>query len=337
MNNGVHTPAPTGNTIPFDPAERDLGVVVGFDGSEQATRALHYAARAAQRRGTKLTVVTAFTLPVGLYANTVGVPDISQEDVKRQMAEKTLDSARDYLSGYPGEVTYRAEHGDASGVLVDLSASAELVVVGARGRGGFIGRVLGSVATALPAHAKAPTVVVPRHYPLPEAEGPERFAPAVSDQPVTVGTDGSPDSRIAVLQAAQAAQDRQAPLRMIVSLPPLDGALMWYPELAPRGAEVSEVRQRELSGTLEAEAEWVSRHFPDLEIIRSVELGEAITVLTSASREAQLTVVGTRGRGGVASALLGSVSRSVLYNAEGPVMVVPHLEDSRLQDAPAAW
>lgn len=338
MNNDVHSADPlTSGMIPFNPAERDLGVLVGFDGSDQALRALHYAARAAQRRSTRLTVVTAFTLPVGFYSDAIGVPDASPEQPKRQAAEQTLDAARDYLAGYRGEASYRTEHGDAAGVLVTLSASAELVVVGARGRGGFIGRVLGSVASALPAHAKAPTVVVPRHYLLPEAAGPERFAAVPSGQPVAVGVDGSPESRIATLRAAEAAHHRGAPLRMILSLPPLDSALSWYPELAPRGAEVSPSRRQELARILEAEAAWVSGHFPDLEIICSVELGEAVTVLTSVTRTAQLTVVGTRGRGGVASALLGSVSRNVLHNAEGPVMVVPHLEDQRAEDRPAAW
>ncbi|GFZ88462.1 universal stress protein [Nesterenkonia alkaliphila] len=338
MTKDVRTqvPAPQGS-IPYSSENRALGVLVGFDGSQHATLALHYAARAAQRLDAPLTVVSAYTVPVGVYSTLASLPDMDEARIKKQMTEGTLDGAREYLKDYPGQVSYRAEGGDAAGVLVELSEQARLVVVGARGRGGFLGRLLGSVASALPAHAKAPTVVVPRHYRLPEAEGPERFAPTVSEQPVAVGIDGSEESRIAALQAAQAATDRGVALRLIVALPPIDGALLWYPELAPRGAEVGEIRKRELSRTLSAEAEWISRHFPELTIEETVEVGEPTGLLTAASRTSQLTVVGTRGRGGVASALLGSVSRNVLYNAEGPVMVVPKLEDPRLEDQPVGW
>src|SRR5699024_5214230 len=53
-----------------------------------------------------------------------------------------------------------------------------------------------------------------------------------------------------------------------------------------------------------------------------VELGDPGDVLAARTRTAQLTVIGTRGRGAVRSALLGSVSREVLNRAQGPVMVV---------------
>ncbi|MBR7503228.1 universal stress protein, partial [Mycobacterium tuberculosis] len=55
--------------------------------------------------------------------------------------------------------------GDASGVLIDASTNADLAVVGARGHGGFSGRLLGSVALAMPAHAHCPTVVIPTTWP----------------------------------------------------------------------------------------------------------------------------------------------------------------------------
>lgn len=332
MNNDVQTQT---GSIPFNSADRNLGVLVGYDGSEHAQLALFYAARAAQRRNTVLTVVAAFAIPAMVHTAMIGVPDIPEEQLKRQVAESSLEEARELLTGYPGEVIYRAEQGDASGVLVDLSASAELVVVGARGRGGFLGRILGSVATALPSHAKCPTVVVPREYQSEiSGEGAERFDPVASDAPVVVGVEGSSFSRVAALHAARAAADRGVALRMVMALPPMDGALMWYPDLAPREDRVAERRKASLAKALEAEVTWLTGHYPGLEVIPSVEEGDPVTVLHQATKTAQLTVVGTHGRNSLVSALIGSVARGALIRAEGPVMIVPRLEDARLQNQP---
>src|SRR5699024_3144606 len=101
--------------------------------------------------------------------------------------------------------SYLAVEGDSVGTLVDSSVRAQIVVVGARGRGGFLGRVLGSVSTALPAHAHCPTVVVPG-----DAHG--------GDGPVVVGVDGSHNARRAALHAAREAVDLGTPLVLLTAL-----------------------------------------------------------------------------------------------------------------------
>lgn len=331
MTAGSHTPS---ELVPFDPAARDLGVVVGFDGSEHSVRALRYAARAARRRDTVLTVVCAFTVPVPLYTTLNSLPEAPEEELKLQIAEQVLDQARDDLKDYPGDVAFRAERGDASGVLVGLSAAAQLIVVGARGRGGFLGRVLGSVASALPAHALCPTVVVPHGYPAESADGVDPYAPTQTDTPVVVGVDGSSPSRVAALQAAHAAAGRGVALHMVMSVPSVEGALMWYPELIPTEEDVVEQRRRSLEEQLAVEVSWLQGHYPDLIITPAVEIGDPITVLVQATESAQLTVVGTRGRGAVKSWLMGSVSRGVLLHADGAVLVVPWLTEPRLNNQP---
>lgn len=60
--------------------------------------------------------------------------------------------------------------------------------------------------------------------------------------------------------------------------------------------------------------------------------GSAVDVLVEETRSAQLTVLGTRGRGGFAGMLLGSTSQGVLHHAEGPLMVVPEKTDERIED-----
>ncbi|MCH8559123.1 universal stress protein [Nesterenkonia sp. LB17] len=335
MDNDAHAaPRP----VAFDPATRDLGVLVGFDGSKQSFLALHYGALAAQRSGRVLTVVSAFHVPARIYTTLIAVPEKSEAEVAVDAAKTVLAEAREYLKDYSGKVIYRTERGDAAGVLVDLSALAELAVVGARGRGGFLGRVLGSVSSALPAHAHCPTVVVPRQYkvnePESQAEGAGRFIAGRDRRPVVVGIDASGQSRVAMLQAALSAQNRGVTLHLLMALPSLEAWLEWYPELDSPDESVTERRKTQLEKTLETELALVKRHFPALEVTASVKPGDPIAQLVKQTREAQLTVIGTRGRSGFTGALMGSVSRGVLLRAEGPVMVVPDLKDERLEDHP---
>ena len=317
-------------TIAFNPAERTLGVVVGFDGSANSQLALRYGARVAQRRSSALTVVTTFTVSPALYTTLASIPRVPDEELKQKATQEILDQARELLKDYPGNVSYHAEQGDAAGVLVDKSEDAELVVLGARGHGGFLGLMLGSVASSLPAHAKSPTVIVPKNYQGAEVERGGQFAPSEDSSPVVVGLDGSEQSRVAVLHAAQAAAERGVALQLVMVLPPAEGALRWYPEFTGRAAEATKARQDELQKTLDAERAWLTGHFPDLEVDASVEPGDPITVLREKTRAAQLTVAGTRGRGEFFSLVLGSVSRGLLIKAAGPVMVVPQLGDHRL-------
>lgn len=312
-------------TIPFNPAERRLGVVVGYDGSENASVALNYAARAAHRRGCVLTVVNSFAAPAHIYSSLATLPNQSKDELLKEATQGMHGRAALQLEGYEGEVNYLAGEGDAAGVLVDCSAQAQLMVVGARGRGGFLGRILGSVSSALPAHSKAPTVVVPANYDT-GGEGAARFAALESSEPVVVGTDSSEQSQVAVLLAAQAAQDRGVELQLRQSLPLTDGALLWYPEHHSLVQESADNRRQELQKELEAQAQQVKEQFPELTVSAEVEAGDPISLLQEKTKTAQLTVVGTRGRGGVRSALLGSVSRGLLFGAEGPVMVVPNLQ-----------
>ena len=122
-----------------------------------------------------------------------------------------------------------------------------------------------------------------------------------------------------------------------MALPQIEGSAIWYPDLAPGFPEVVKQRRAELNESLLGEAQWLQGHFPGLEINVTVESGEAVPVLAEASRTAQLTVVGTRGHGRLASTLLGSISRSLLFTVEGTIMVVPNLEDARLENQPASW
>ena len=299
--------------------ERISGIVVGVDGSEQAEGALRWAADEAARRGVVLNIATAYTIPVFAASSMdAGYATLDDEAI-REGAEEVAREATESVD-LPGlEVRTLVESGDAAGVLLDLSAQADLVVVGSRGRGGFVGRLLGSVSSALPAHAKCPTVVVP----LPPAEG---EAPARRDL-VVVGVDGSERARRAVLVAAEQAQRLGVPLRVVCSVPPISGSLAWMPATVDQEEVLAGVRHALDNGLL-----WLSSHFPGLRLESEVIEGSPVENLIRESATSLLLVTGSRGRGGFTGMLLGSTSQGVLHHAKGPVMVVPDGEDARLAD-----
>lgn len=319
-------------TTPFDSAERDLEILVGFDGSDHALSALHFAAVEAMSRNVGLTVVTAFTVPVMIYPNMASLPAKPEDEFRQEIAEKTLDAAREYLKEYAGKVSFATVQGDATGALVDLSTRAKLVVVGARGRGGFLGRILGSVASALPAHAHCPTIVVPSDYEPGQAEGVKRFTSSQSDSPVLAAIDGSDKSHLVLLAAAQQAEHRGAPLKVFAAMPLLGEWMYWYPEIHADEGSI-EKRRAHLQQSIDEGLAWLRDDHHSLDITLEVTVGDPIALIEDKTRASALTVVGTRGRGAVRSALLGSISRGVLNHAEGPVMVVPTAadDDSREQ------
>src|SRR5699024_1769601 len=139
----------------------DLGVLVGFDGSDHDKPALQFGASEALRRKTVLTDVAAYTAPVHVYPNLPSLQPQPLDRAQRGLPQATLAGAKEFLSDYSGELILGVAEGNPTGTLADLTGRAELVVVGARGRGGFVGRVLGSVSSALPAHAHCPTIVFP--------------------------------------------------------------------------------------------------------------------------------------------------------------------------------
>ncbi|GER24118.1 universal stress protein [Zafaria cholistanensis] len=300
-------------------AERISGIVVGVDGSEQAERALRWAEEEAARRGVPLNIATAYTIPVFAASSMdAGYATLDDEAI-REGAEEVAREASESVR-VPGlEVRTLVEPGDAAGVLLDLSAQADLVVVGSRGRGGFVGRLLGSVSSALPAHAKCPTVIVP----LPPDEGealPRRDV-------VTVGVDGSERARRAVLVAAEQAQRLGVPLRVVCSVPPVSGSLAWMPATVDQEEVLADVRHQVDNGL-----RWLSSHFPALRLESEVMEGSPVEALIRESATSLLLVTGSRGRGGFTGMLLGSTSQGVLHHAKGPVMVVPDGEDPRLAD-----
>jgi nucleotide-binding universal stress UspA family protein len=138
-------------------------IVVGIDGSESAQNALAWALAEARLRRADVRAVCAWqvTLPAfgaaGLVTVDPGLDD-SFERAAEQVVDETLDALADAAEGI--HVERSIIRGSAPEVLVEASRSAELLVVGSRGHGGFAGLLLGSVSQQCAQHAPCPVVIV---------------------------------------------------------------------------------------------------------------------------------------------------------------------------------
>lgn len=327
----MSTPEDTPQGATPDAIPSPTGIVVGIDGSEQSTYALIWAAREAKLRQRPLHLVTAYTVPIFAASGLDGGYATVDDDVIRQGAEAILREGAAKVAHLDVQMDARVENGDAAGVLLELSESAELLVFGSRGRGGFIGRLLGSVSSALPAHAKCPTVTVPLKCAARMSDDPKsEEVRAKLEKVVTVGVDGSDQARYAVLMAAEQAQRSGSTLRIICAVQPYTGSLAWMPAPVDREALFAEIQAQ-----LDAGQKWLGSHFPALPTEVKLIEGSAVETLVAATETSELVIMGTRGRGGFAGMLLGSTTEGVRHHAKGPIMVVRDREDPRQGDRSA--
>ena len=272
------------------------GILVGYDGSPGSEQALLWAAREARWRGTILTVCHACAPGQAEAAPGDGRASGHMQAAGDQNLAKALRIAQELMG--PGQARPLLAAGPAARVLCEHSADADMVVVGARGRGGLPGMLLGSVGQQVCAHARGRVVVVRGHW-HPAAE----YAPG----PVVVGADGSAGSRAAIAFAAEEAMFREVPLLAVCALADSPGSL----------GGASRIQE-----TFDQDIALQEKEYPELTILRQVCFGQPRAALLDASSAAQLMVVGSRGRGGLEGMPLGSVSQAMLHHARCPVGVV---------------
>lgn len=140
--------------------EGSTGVVVGVDGSPQATQAVAFAAAEADRDGDELTVVYAVNVPnpiVDAGLTPSAVADLIVDEERVVLSETVAGLKEDYpdLTVHQRLVTDR----DPVDALVDAAAGARLLVVGSRGRGAFKRLLLGSTAHGVLKHLPCPTII----------------------------------------------------------------------------------------------------------------------------------------------------------------------------------
>jgi nucleotide-binding universal stress UspA family protein len=144
-------------------------IVVGVDGSEHSMDAVKWAAHQAELMGAELVLVSVWGWPKSYGDPTIGDPTIGgpmpmppPDYNPATHAEHDLDAAEQTVRKAHPELPLRrlAIDGPPAPVLVEASSSATLLVVGSRGRGAFMGMLLGSVSQHCVTNAKCPVVVI---------------------------------------------------------------------------------------------------------------------------------------------------------------------------------
>jgi nucleotide-binding universal stress UspA family protein len=270
------------------------GITAGYDGSAGSDEALRWAAREAWARGTALTICLAWPA-----ADLRLLGEWGAHDRARQLGGKILAQGVRLARVVPDLTDVRTvlAEGSPAHVLCERSSTAEMVVVGSRGHDGPADSRLGSVSWQVACHGRGRVVVVRGQWrPVNQAPG-----------PVVAGIDGSPASQDALTFAFEEAALRDVPLVAVCALMDEPGRI--------GGAE----RMEEDFGRLMTSRE---KEHPEITVLRQVTFGTPRSALLTAAVEAQILVVGSRGRGGLEGMSLGSVAGALVHHSPCPVAVV---------------
>ncbi|MET7638737.1 universal stress protein [Streptomyces sp. NPDC005438] len=302
-------------------------VVVGIDGSEHSLRALDGAVAEAALRHVPLELVCGWpwTHSPAPHETLFGPRGTSPEDggtghpdpadpgshpLYRQ-AEETLRQVTDQVRREHPEVEVRSTMSTepAADALLRHGAPDRLTVLGTRGRGGFVGLLLGSVSLRVAAHNPGPLLVV---------RGERRTAPAGE---LLYGVDDRPEPG-GPRRAFEEARLRGARLRVVHAwqyptypsmVPP---PTAWVQDESERIAQAADQVAREVVASCRPD-------FPEVEAVAETVYGQPGHALVEASRHADLVLLTVRRRHRRLALQLGPVTHALLHHADCPVLLVP--------------
>ncbi len=273
--------------------------VVGVDGSAGSIHALRWALSQASERSVNVTAVRCWQ-PVD------GTLDDPNPDQQLRAAKLALHELRAMVVPQSSDLEVEVARGHAADVLLERAETVDLLVLGTRGLGGLQRLLLGSVSLYCATNSTTPVAIVP---PSAKLDG--------SLAGMVVGVDDSDQSRDGLRWAVRFARPETA----------VQVVGVWEP--ASYAGAVEALHFNDLFATARAEFDATvdkalyssTAHVPS--ITRSFHYAKAATMLLEHGADADLMVLGARGRGGLAAAILGSVTNAVLHQARCPVVVVP--------------
>jgi nucleotide-binding universal stress UspA family protein len=287
-----------------------MPVVVGADGSEESVRAVEWAAREAVRHEAPLRIVSAPPMLPRTWASDLAPPDVAR--VLGSVSGRALGEAVTRCREVSPDLLVDTDllTGPPALAVTDSGSGALMLVVGARGVGGFAAMLLGSVSRYAAMHASCPVVVVREETSAVHLE-------------VVVGIRDLHDTAAMLPFAFKEAALRGATVVAV-------HAWSWVPsafgepgikETAERLADpgkVAEDANRNLTETLR---EWQEK-YPDVPVRKEVVHGHPARVLASYTAHSDLVVIG-RHHGHDTGPAIGAVQHALLNHAHGPVATVP--------------
>jgi nucleotide-binding universal stress UspA family protein len=279
-------------------------VIIGVDGSEPGRIALRWAAAEAARRGTTLQIVHAYHARWPEVAYTPEHAERAAETAGQKILATALEDVRLHEPGVVATGT--SVQSGAAAALLDAAGPGDLIVVGSRGHSELGAVFTGSTCHQVASHAETSVVVV-------------RGTADPADGPVVVGCDGSTPALSVLEVAFDVAAARGCGLTIVRAFRPTMPA--WPADAAPPAVFNAQTAQVALADELARVARPLTEKYPHVAVEYSVPGGDPAQVLVEASLGAQLVVVGSRGHGGFAGLLLGSVGLHLLHHSHCPVLI----------------
>lgn len=279
-----------------------LPLLLAYDGSDEARRALDWAATESLRTGAPVHVLAVNEVLPPTWGGVGGIY-VYAESYTQDSSGLLEQAAKALADAGVTAVTTEQRSGHVVDELLRAAESASVLVVGSRGHGRAGEAVLGSVSQHLARHATCPVVVV-REQRNPEAAR------------IVVGIDGSRTSLAALEYACQRAETTGETVVAIHA---------WrarVPSSNVFAGELASVDTKEREVLLAQSIAGVRVDHPDVRLEQEVVAVAPDHSLVDASASASLVVVGSRGLGFFSGMLLGSVSQAVLHRATCPVAVV---------------
>jgi nucleotide-binding universal stress UspA family protein len=275
-------------------------IVVGVDGSQAAENALIWAADTASRRGAQLVIVHA---GAGARANATSTGTV---DYHHQVLREAVATAIEVSGTCNVTTILRVEH--PSQVLLELSETADVLVLGSRGVGAIAATLLGSVAHRVASHGRCPVVIVPQSGRAPSAE---------RGRPVSVGVSASPSGRDAVEFAFAEAESRGVPLIAVRAWAEFDWATPGANFMTAGHDGMRRQEQEQLSRLVDDA--W--RRHPSVEVDTELASETRYDALLGAARRSDLLVIGCRNDDHLLSRL-GAAGSRLLHTSPCPVVIV---------------
>jgi nucleotide-binding universal stress UspA family protein len=281
-------------------------VVVGVDGSEESLLAAEWAAMEARRHGLALHIVSAPAIVPRMHAYQAAPATVA--DALRAAFERALDTAVSRVEEMIPDldVTTGLLSGPPALAVAGSGSGAAMLVVGARGAGGFAAMILGSVSRYAAIRAQCPVIVV-------------RQPTMAVHQEIAVGVRDPQGTSEALTFAFEEAAVRHADLVVVHTWSWFPSALHLSVERDAMDASFHpEQVADEAARTLAAALDRWREKYPDVRVRHDVIRSHPAGALANYSARADLVVIGRHGDPGI-----GSVQHALLHHARGPVAIVP--------------